>query len=90
MAPTPRAPIPSNARSRAPFSYVYLPIFFQLAKGETASQTGISMIPMMLAMPVGASLCGIALSVFPKLDCACTACALMVLCVARRAQRRGK
>ena len=48
--------------------YVYLPIFFESAKGESASAAGASMIPMMLAMPVGAMMSGIGLTVFKWLD----------------------
>ena len=40
----------------------------QVAKGATASESGASMIPMMLALPVGAILSGIGLSTFPRLD----------------------
>ena len=49
-------------------TYVYLPIFFQSAKGQNASQSGTSMIPMMLSLPVGAMLSGVGLSVLPKLN----------------------
>ena len=49
-------------------TYVYLPIFFQTAKGQNASQSGTSMIPMMLSLPVGAMLSGVGLSVFTKLN----------------------
>ena len=55
-------------------SYVYLPIYFQVAKGSSASESGIHMIPMMLAMPIGAMVSGVGLTVFKKLDykiCAC-------------------
>lgn len=49
-------------------SYVYLPIFFQTAQNLTASQSGVHMIPMMLAMPLGAMLSGVGLTVLPKMD----------------------
>ena len=49
-------------------SYVYLPIFFQSAKGDSASQSGIHMIPMMLAMPIGAMMSGAGLTLLKKLD----------------------
>jgi MFS family permease len=48
--------------------YIFLPIFFQIAKGASASQSGERMIPMMLAMPVGAGLCSAGLGLLPKLD----------------------
>lgn len=39
--------------------YVFLPIYFQLVQKQTASESGISMIPMMLGLPVGAVITGI-------------------------------
>ena len=48
--------------------YIFLPIFFQIAKGASASQSGERMIPMMLAMPVGAALCSAGLGLLPKLN----------------------
>lgn len=39
--------------------YVYLPIFFQLVMEKSASQSGVSMIPMMIGLPFGAILTGI-------------------------------
>ncbi len=38
--------------------YVYLPIHFQLVNQNTASQSGVALIPMMLGLPVGAIMCG--------------------------------
>ena len=38
---------------------MYLPVFFELVWGETATQAGISLIPLMLAMPVSAMITGI-------------------------------
>lgn len=48
-------------------NYVYLPIFFQYVKLQTATQSGISMIPMMLSLPVGAMLSGALITTQPKL-----------------------
>ena len=42
-------------------SVVYMPVFFQLVYGETAIQSGISLIPMMLSMPIGAMITGISM-----------------------------
>lgn len=39
--------------------YVYLPLHFQLVNQNTASQSGVALIPMMLGLPVGAILCGV-------------------------------
>lgn len=39
--------------------YIFLPLFFQYALLESASESGVSMIPMMLGLPVGAIATGI-------------------------------
>ena len=47
-------------------SYVYLPVFFQLVKQETASQSGAALIPMMLGLPIGAIICGALVTLVPQ------------------------
>jgi hypothetical protein len=41
---------------------VYLPVYFQLVWGEDATQSGIALIPMMLAFPFGSMGAGISMS----------------------------
>lgn len=56
--------------------YVYLPLFFQYALLQSASESGISMIPMMLGLPVGAIFTGIFVTksgkyvMYPIIGCA--------------------
>ena len=38
--------------------YVYLPIYFENVFRESASEAGVSMIPLMLGLPVGAIISG--------------------------------
>ena len=45
--------------------YVYLPIWFQYVKLDTASKSGIAMIPMMISLPIGAIFSGVLMSTVP-------------------------
>lgn len=58
-------------------SVVYLPIWFQLVLGESPAQSGVSLIPMMIMMPISAMLTGVSTAktgrywVQPNLAAAC-------------------
>ena len=47
-------------------SYVYLPIFFQQVMLQNATQSGASLIPMALSLPVGAMISGALITLQPQ------------------------
>jgi MFS family permease len=47
-------------------SYVYLPIFFQQVMLQNATQSGASLIPMALSLPVGAMISGALITLRPQ------------------------
>lgn len=57
--PGPLSTLPCSAGMSMTGGYVYLPIFFQLVMEKSAASSGVSMIPMMLGLPVGAIITGI-------------------------------